>query len=329
VSALTAFQAILKNNLNRLMQQKLRMLMFLLFITAAISTAIYINTSNRPIGNVAVVSVATTPALDSSLVNITTLSTAPPLSELVRGRYDAVVIFESDGSYEILCIKNSEALTELLTALIENPSALPPVSASQRQPGTNIFGFTLMFVMMQGVTLSFLFAEDMEKKQLNRVAGSPVPFHIYASAMSIFTFAFLFAPFVALIAIACYALGQNVGLAMPQFVSLSALLCALATAFGLFITAFVKGSDSANMIGSAIAVLTSVLSGGFYSFEKGNAFLQKLVSALPQKAFLSLSASLEQGANFSTWNRYLLYIACVTIGLFVLAVAKTRKNYSA
>jgi ABC-2 type transport system permease protein len=81
------------------------------------------------------------------------------------------------------------------------------------------------------------------------------------------------------------------------------------------------------MVGSAVVVLTSVLAGSFYSFDKGNKILETIIKVLPQKAFLSMAELVEQGKSISNWYHYGLYIAALTLFFFVAAVVKARKSF--
>jgi ABC-2 type transport system permease protein len=117
------------------------------------------------------------------------------------------------------------------------------------------------------------------------------------------------------------------GFGIVTCLCLTALQCALVTSFGLLLVALFEKSDSSNMVGSASAVLTSVLAGSFYSFDKGNKVLETFIKILPQKAFLSMSDSLEKGLGISSWYLNGLYIAVAIFAFTAIAVVKTQKDY--
>jgi len=319
------FTAVLKNNLWRLMQQKQRLLLFPILTVAAIAGAVFFNTKADIAGNIAAIAgsnmIPPTPYL-----NVTMLDEAPPTSELMAGKYDAVVIYDEQGGYEIQTIKSDE-FKQMLDNLISSPASFKSGDIASRGTGTNIIGFILMFVLMQGVSLMFMFAEDKEKKQLHRVAASPVSFTGYLCANSVFAFMFLFVPTAVMIGVAHIIPGIDLGFGFATYLLLVALQCALATSFGLFLVALFKKSDSSNMAGSASVVLTSVLAGSFYSFDKGNIVLENAIKVLPQKAFLSLSDSLEKGMDISSWLFNGLYIVILIAAFMIVAVIKTRKDY--
>jgi len=73
--------------------------------------------------------------------------------------------------------------------------------------------------------------------------------------------------------------------------------------------------------------LTSILAGCFYAFDKGNRILEIIITALPQKALLSMSNALEQGGDLSRWLPYGLYVIALVAALLIVAVLKTRRDF--
>ncbi|MDR2712315.1 MAG: ABC transporter permease [Clostridiales bacterium] len=320
-----AFAVILLNNLRRLFEHKPRFFLFIILSAGALAAAIFINTRAELVGHIAVVSRSEI-MLPSEHFRISRLDEAPLLSELVAGKYDAAVIFDDEGGYEIRTIK-SEDFQQKLDLVLADPSQITAAVKGARGAGTNILGFMMMFIMMQGVSLAFLFAEDKEKKQLRRIASSPVPFTGYLCAHGIFVFALLLIPVMVILAIAQLLPGVEIGFGLPMYLALSSLICFLSAGFGLFLTAMIKSGDLANMAGSAIVVLTSVLAGSFYSFDKGNKVLETVIKVLPQRAFLSLAESLEKGMGISSWLSNGLYIIALITAFIMIAVVKTRRDY--
>ena len=307
------------------MEQKQRLLLFPILTAAAIAGAIFFNTKADIAGNIAVVSAGDS-ITSSAYLNVTMLEKSPPLSELMAGKYDAVIVFDEQGGYEIQTIKGDEFM-QTLVDLINDPASFQADDIGSRGKGTNIIGFIMMFVLMQGASLMFMFAEDKDKKQIQRIAASPVSFVGYLFAHSFFSFAFLFMPTAAMLGIAYVIPGVDMGFGFMTYLLLTALLCALSTSFGLFLVSMFKKADTSSMVGSASVVLTSVLAGSFYSFDKGNAILETIIKVLPQKAVLSLSDSLEKGFDVSSWLFSSLYVAALITVFVLIAVVKTRKDY--
>jgi len=319
------FTTILKNDLRRLIEHKSRFLLFVILTAAAIAAALFMNTKAEIAGHIAVVSESEV-SIPSANLQITPLEEAPPMSELVSGKYDAVVTFDTQGRYGIQTIKNDD-FKQILESILADPTAYHATEIRQRGNGTNIVGFMIMFIFMQSVSMMFLFAEDKEKKQINRIAASPVSFTGYLCGHGFFTFVFLLAPIMLMLLAAKFIFRVDIGFSVINYLFLISLLSALSTSFVLFLVALFKKSDTSNMFGSAITVLTSLLAGGFYSFDKGNKILETIIKVLPQKAFLSMSDLIEQGKELSSWVSYGLYIIVLTVLFFIAAIMKTRKDY--
>ena len=86
-------KVIMKNNFRRLLEQKQIIVLLVLFTAAASCAAVFVSTGMTQKWDVAVVSPASA-ELASKQVNIIPMEEAPPHSELVMGRYDAVLTKE-------------------------------------------------------------------------------------------------------------------------------------------------------------------------------------------------------------------------------------------
>ena len=320
-----AFLSILGNNVCRLREHKVKFLLYLFLAAGAIAAAIFANSSSDVIGNIAVIS-PNNDQITSEYFQTTMLDNEPPLSELVAGKYDAVVVFDEKGVYNIKSIKDDE-FVYILNAALQKPSSFNADQIGARGSGTNIMGFMMMFVLMQGGSMIFMFAEDKEKKQIKRIAASPISFTGYLLAHSFFTFIVLLAPIMPILVVARVLLGVELGIGLFQFFILVSLLCVLATSFAVFLVALINKSDSSNMVCSAITILTSVLAGSFYSFDRGNRILEVIIKVLPQKAFLSMSELIEQGVGIYGWHQYGAYIITIITLFFIIGIVKTNKDY--
>lgn len=318
--------SVFKNNFNRLMEKKARIILTLVLTAAAITVAVFISSMPPSAGNIALVSDNNQATLSSPYLNVIRLDEAPLVSQMVSGKYDAVVIYHSDGMFDISTIRDDE-FTQTLTGILQNPSGYNVGHFEGRGIGTNILGYLLMFILLEGILLMYMFSEDKEKNQIVRIAASPVPFTSYLLAQSLFTFGFIFVPSAAMLALVAVVSGIDMGFGIMQYALLLALICAFSTAFSLFINALVKGSDTANMVGSSTVLLTTILAGSFYSFERGNAVLEAVISVLPQKVYLSLVNGIEKGIASPELIPQALYLLLLTHVLFGFAIFKTRRDY--
>ena len=96
---------ILKNNFFRSLARKNYIIIMLLITALSIFLAVYFTSKLEIKGNIAVVSNSGLLKINSKYFEEIDLDRAPPTSELVMNKYDAVVIDKGNGGYEIRTIK--------------------------------------------------------------------------------------------------------------------------------------------------------------------------------------------------------------------------------
>lgn len=197
---------------------------------------------------------------------------------------------------------------------------------TERKTGTNIIGYMMMFLLMQGVLYARLFSEDKEKHMIERVLVSPIAFRNYLLGHAIFIMSIILIPSFIVIA-GAKIISANIGFSLMQYAGLLLVLSMLSTAFSLFLCSLFNGADTTNMIGSAFLVLTSILAGSFYSFSKNRVIFNKILHILPQKDFINYADALEKGNISINTNLQFTYVIALTAALFVFSILKTRKDY--
>lgn len=316
----------LKNNFQRINSRRYYVIISLLMMVFSIGLAVYFNSIPVSKGSIAVVTQEKEAILKSNYLKFTFMEKEPAKSELVLGEYDGVIIDKGNGEYDIVTIKGDEYRKMLEDATNNHGSFVPPAE-DERGAGTNIIGYLLMFILLQCVLFMFTLSEDMELKQIQRIAASPVSFAKYLFSHFVCTFALVFVPAFFILTVMKGIFGFNIGFNLPQYAALLVIICSLGTAFAMFINCLIKVSDTANMIGSSIAVLTTILSGSFYSFARGNDVLEKIISLLPQKAYLGFAQGLETGKAVLDMLPEMIYVIVITLLLFTFAVIKIKKDY--
>lgn len=284
---------ILKNNYFRLKSKKYYSIIYLIMTILSIVAAVYMTSKFQTKGNIAFVTNDKERAIKSEYFNFISLEREPEKYELALCRYDGIVIDNGAGEYEIYTIKNTE-YKQMLKNVMDNPDSKEI---------------------------------EIELKQIERIAVSPLSFLKYILAHFIFNISFIVVPtFLTLTIINIFFKG-NIGFSLTQYLGILMLLGALGTSFSLFINAFIKGADNANMIGSASILLTTILSGSFYSFENGNKVLQKILLIFPQKEFLNFVKALEEGKDILNSLPQILYVITISLAFFFISIIKMKKDY--
>ncbi|WP_115028034.1 ABC transporter permease [Acetobacterium bakii] len=161
---------------------------------------------------------------------------------------------------------------------------------------------------------------------IERIAISPISFWKYLFGHGVFILAIIFIPSFCVIA-AAKAFGIALGFSLLTYAGLIAVLAVLSTTFALFLNSFFCVADTANMLGSSLIVLSSILAGCFYSFAKEKTLFDKLIHIFPQKDFVNFANALEKGSLTSVVEWQFLYIIGLSVLFFTVAVLKTRKDY--
>lgn len=250
----------------------------------------------------------------SAALKITVLPKAPPESALVEQKYDAFVTAADGGQgrYKIETLR-TQSFRKTLLLLLQNPRASVADPQSDRGAGVNIIGFLMMFLLMSAFSSLFAFADDKEQGQLRRISASPASLGGYLAAHCVYALSFLLPEFLLLAVLdAC---GWKLGFTLAQYAGLMALLGFLGISFALLLNTLIQKPDNAVMLGNSVVVLTSVLSGGFFSFSKSSAVLDRLLLLLPQKDFMEFVQHLQNG-NASQSLGFPLYVAALSLCLF-------------
>lgn len=317
-------RAIIRNNFRRLWQQKQLIVLLVIFTTVASAAAIFVSTSLTTTWDIAVVSDQPV-AFEGENVNITQLDAAPKRSTLVSGKYDAILYRNADGGYKIDTIKSDETTAQMVAAL-EGTQDLS--TFSNRGIGTNILGFLMMFLLLMGSMAMCMYSDDKAQKQITRVAASPIKISTYLFAHSLFNFCFLFIPTMIILTLIRLISGVDYGYSFWTLTGLIAMICAFSTSFCLLLYSLLSNkADSAKMTGNTVIILTSILAGSFYAFDKGNRALEMIVTVLPQKAYLTLAEGLEQHADFTTYLPALAYLLILTVVFYAISVIKTKREF--
>jgi ABC-2 type transport system permease protein len=195
---------------------------------------------------------------------------------------------------------------------------------AERGVGTNILGFILMILLMQGVALTIFFEEDRNIKTFRRILTAPVSEKKYLFAQGIFTFLCLYIPSYLAVTIISVCFGINIGFSFGMLAILMMILCALSTAFGLFMTAVLDREIS--LVASGISMITCVLAGCFISFTDNNKVLDAICSIFPQKSYITLIHGIEKGNGMLEFKGQLIYLLIWIVGLWFLGsiITKTK-----
>lgn len=313
------------NDWRRGWENKERIGLMFVLIVAAVSFAIYLSGREEPTIAVAFVGDKSELSLTREQLKITYLTEPPATSDLILGKY-AGVIEKSGTTVNFLTLRGDEFKEKVLSYL-NKPTGKDLAPTGKKGVGSLILGYLLMFLMMTSVTSIFVFSQDKEVKILPRLLTTPVTIQNILLGHSLFSGLLIFFPTLSIIFLSNVLFGQVIGLSLLTYTWLLLLICLVATSFSLMLASLFQDGDRSAMLGSSIVVTTTILAGSFISFTEGNQLLGKLIRFLPQKVYLDLITSVEQGQAFSELVSPIAYLIGLSLLFYIVAWQKTKQDY--
>lgn len=319
--------SIIKNDWLRTKNSIARIGIMFVLILAVIILSFVLSNRTAAVATVAVVGEKNEVTIQSKQLNINYVDQKPLKSELVKGTYDAIVSTDGLKGYTIETIKGENFKSQLTDVLEDSINSTDLSSNTKDSLGVTLLSYLLMFLLMASLTNMMLFSEEKEKHLLERIVTAPISFVRILIGHSLFAFLLIFLPTL------CFIFGVNVvfqkefGMSYWQLSLLLLFVCLFATSFSLLIVAIFKEGDKANMFGSLLIIITTMLSGSFFSFEGGNLWLEKIIQVMPQKRFILLFKDIEIGKDLSTVIPNMVYVGLLIVLFYVLAIFKTKRDY--
>lgn len=312
-----------KNNLFRILTKKAIIIIAVVVIPVMIGVAVLFSQKMDAKAYIALVSNNAHNIPKNDKIQVDVMKEKPAASKLLLGKYAAIVEEKKDGTYEVTTIKN-KADKKMVESLFKGSKILESneIKDAKRGIGTNILGFILMIVLMQGVALITLYPEDRTLKTFRRVLTAPVSEKVYLFVQGIFTFSCICIPTYLALVITKVIFRVDIGFSYGMLAILIGTLSALSTSLALFIASVLDRDIS--VVASAIYTITSVLSGCFYSFTGDNKVLDTICNIFPQKAYITLSQGIENGNGILEFKGQLAYLFICIAAFWLLGSIITK-----
>lgn len=308
--------SLLRNMLLRLWQKKNNLWLYLALTTGSILVAIALSHQSSQFASVAVIQDDQMPLLYEDNVDIHYVNERPLETDLVTQKYDAF-IESKDQQWSVYSYKTKD-FEEQLMHLLTNPNISLP---QEKQVGETIFGFMIMFVMMEALFFTTLYGEDKESSMLQRIGLSGCSILRYFVSQSLLTVLLTWgSTFGILIVVRLF--GFDIGFRLFDYGILLFLLSVFSTAFSIMMnTLFDK--ETTNLSASSLIVLTSLLSGTFYSFIGDDGIIGTCIQFLPQKVFMNLSNNIR---NLQSYGLEIVYLLGVSIIFYIVSIYMGKKS---
>lgn len=314
---------VIKGILYRMINNRPYLTMPIVITPAVIAAAIFFSSSFILKANVGVV--GNNINFNSDEVNIIRLANNVPLSDLVKNKYDAVVLYEN-GKNKVETIKDDNFKNKI--EKIVNGENATIKDGEKRGVASNIVGYITMFILLEGVLLYKFFFDD-KKGIAKRVISANISYEQYVLSHLVSVFIMIFVPTVIITILSKELLGFDTRVTTIELAFIVLILSFLGSAFGLIIASITRDMDSAGMLGNMISIITTLFAGSFFTISNNN-LVNIIANVMPQKHILNFTIALENGKGLSYMdllNVILISIIMITCSFLISKYKIRRFNY--
>jgi len=321
-----SISSLIKNRLERVKGKKEIIVLGLILMPIVILIAVLLAGRLEMKANIAVISNNPNSVPTDSKFAIEVMSDSPGVADLALGNYDYIVEQKEDGTYDVETVIKSDEDRQIVEDFFNKGISTKHYEDDEkvRGLGTKVIGIIAMLIFMQAVALTVFYPEDRSSGILKRILMAPVEENKYIFAQGIFTFVALYIPTYLAVIITKTVFGVNIGYSIGMMGILIALISFLATSFALFISSVARQNIS--LIGSAIAIVTSLLGGCFGAFTTKNSIFNLFCNLIPQTAYMKILEGVEAGGKLLQYKVELANICLWTILFLFIGIHAMKKS---
>lgn len=296
---------LVKNQIQRLWQRKKNVILYLVLTAGSIIVAVIMSSQSFQFAHIAVVDNGQLLPLYNESIDIDYVRQVPLLTDLITQKYDAIVEVQ-DQQLLVHTYKNKDFEKQLIDLLTNEHE---PIQQVQHR-GEMIYGYMIMFIMMAALFYTTLYGEDKENHMLQRIRISGCSLFQYLLSQSFVTLILSWGfPFIILVIIRLF--GFDIGFSLLEYAFLLFVLTLFSTAFSIFMNS-IFDKETTSLSASALIVLTSLLSGTFYSFINDDGIIGICIQFLPQKVLMGLSENITHFKQ-EQWIGLIYLLGCIII----------------
>ena len=254
-------------------------------------------------------------------LSCTILKDKPKLSELVEGRYEAIIEYK-DGRYEIESVKGEEFDNKLNSVLNENTSIKEAfANKSSRGVISNLVGFLSMLLLMLGSVLYKFYYQD-KGGIARRIVTTKVGYVKYILSYPISVFLVLFIPAWLITAASSYTFNLA-DIKYPELTFMMFVLCFLGASYSFLVASVSKHEQNGELFTTMSVMITALLSGSFIEIAKGGT-AEKISYLFPQRYIVDFAINLENGNSLGFTSMFV--IIGVSIAFIILGGIINRRR---
>ncbi|WP_234122022.1 ABC transporter permease [Clostridium hydrogenum] len=313
---------IIKNNFKRETKNKLKFVLYIMIPTVAIVLTIISNSFMKPSytfgiignvnskGNVRIIKLLK----NTKDIKVENADKKSIQTDLIMGKYAAILDFKGQ-SKVVYSEKNSIYLAskKLLNyySTSNQPIKLQKFSnelfKNQMSTAERIMGFIIMCLFITTTMTAVIMIRDKENGILTRIRYSTNKISKYILGNLIYNYIITYTQLLASAAV-IRIFNINIGITITNFLLISLLLTFISTAFGTFMAAAFKTELKASITASSLALLTTLLGGGFLSVNNMPNGLKIISNITPTRWIIKFTTYIESNDTLTKGITSLIFL---------------------
>lgn len=266
---------------------------------------------------------------DTKGIQVGFASSSTLQTDLITGKFTAVVDFSGEeGHFTLLSSKNesvTKELEQLINRYMADPVSIIDINSLQETSlgiPQRTMAFIVMVLMLTSTVTASIMIKDKNTGTFTRFLYSPQKVATYIVGNILYNFTISYIQFV--IAILMISLFRvDIGIHYYNLLLMGIWVSALATAFGTCIASLFKKEMYANLFSSCIALVLSLIGGTFVAVDRMPTLLTYISAISPTRWVIEATTYMEIG---HLWFSTPKYISILTLFILIFAINAIISN---
>lgn len=328
---LTIFQ----NNMKRSLSKKTGFLLTLLIPILVVVLGVAANYISRPSFPLGIIDTAPTAKTEQIIrmlkqteqVDILNADSATRKTDIITGRYFAIIEFNNHGFY-IESVKDQKTL-KTLTKMVEDysretkPLDITKISEPSLGIAERTCAFMVLFLMITATINASFITKDRNNGTIRRIKYSPCSASSYITGNVLYNLTITYFQYfiaISVIEMLCFDTGVSYG----NYLLMGVWVALFTTAFGTCMASLFRKEMQVNLSATCIALIFSLIGGTFISLDKMPLALKQISVISPVRWFIESVDMMEQGRTWFYNDTAIFVLTGFILLLYVVAINRNR-----
>lgn len=327
---------VIKNELKKSLRNKKKFIITMILPMIAVVVALGVNNIMKPSINIGVINKSETElakefirsANDIEGIVATKGDLSTVNTDMIMGKYTTIIEFTENEKYNVYALDSNikKSFDKIISdfkstgSLIGLNSIINRINEQQIPLVNRSISFILIALLINCTVVACSIIKDRKEGVLKRYIISPNTSSYYILGVLIFNFVITSIQILVSI-IFIRVIGIDLGISLMSFIILGIIVALISTVFATLITNLCSSEIQANLIASALAVITALIGGGFLPIEKMPGGIKFLSNFTITKWVMEISSSI----NIGGFQKELLFpLISITVILVLSVIASIR-----